>query len=70
MKYCCAKRLFKGYIDTVCGLIQLKTSMVASHPFNLAETYSPIGSHFDKSDNLHFNGDYHKMLACSHFCVN
>ena len=20
----------------------------------------------DKSDNLHFNGDYHKMLACSH----
>jgi|GEM_PF-2215081 len=40
--------------------------MVASHPFNLAETYSLVGSYLDKSDNLHFNGDYQKALICFH----
>ena len=39
---------------------------MATHSLNLAETYSPIGSHSDKSDNLHLNGDYHKMVLCSH----
>ena len=39
---------------------------MAADSLNLAETYSPVGSHLDKSDNLHLNGDYHKMLACSH----
>ena len=46
--------------------ITLKTSVVASHSLNLAETYSPVGSYSDKSDNPHLNGDYHKILACSH----
>ncbi len=41
---------------------------MASHFFNLAETHSPIGAHFDKSDNPHHNGDYHIVLACSHLC--
>ena len=39
---------------------------MAADSLNLAETYSLVGSHLDKSDNLHLNGDYHKMLACSH----
>ena len=39
---------------------------MAAASLNLAETYSLVGSHPDKSDNLHLNGDYHKMLACSH----
>ena len=47
--------------------VTLITSVVAAHSLNLAETYSLISPYFDKSDNLHFNGDYHKMLACSHF---
>ena len=46
--------------------IALITPVMAADSLNLAETYSPVGSHFDKSDNLHINGDYHKMLACSH----
>ena len=46
--------------------ITLITSVVAADSLNLAETHSPVGSHLDKSDNLHLNGDYHKMLACSH----
>ena len=46
--------------------ITLITSVVAADSLNLAETYSPVGSHPDKSDNIHLNGDYHKMLACSH----
>ena len=46
--------------------IALITSVVAADSLNLAETHSPVGSHTDKSDNLHLNGDYHKMLACSH----
>ena len=47
--------------------VTLITSVVAAHSLNLAETYSLVSPYFDKSDNLHFNGDYHKMLACSHF---
>lgn len=39
---------------------------MAAHSLNLAETYSPVGSHPDKSDNLHLNGDYHKVVLCSH----
>ena len=46
--------------------ITLKTSVVTSHSLNLAETHSPVGSYPDKSDNPHLNGDYHKILACSH----
>lgn len=46
--------------------VTLITSIVASHPFNLAETYSLVGSYIDKSDNLHFNGDYQKALICFH----
>ena len=46
--------------------VTLITSVVAAHSLNLAETYSLISPYSDKSDNLHFNGDYHKMLACSH----
>ncbi len=39
---------------------------MAADSLNLAETHSPVGSHFDKSDNLHINGDYHKVVLCSH----
>lgn len=35
MKYCCVKRLFKGYIDTVCGLIQLKNRGVKQRALRL-----------------------------------
>ena len=46
--------------------ITLITSVVTPHSLNLAETYPPVGSYPDKSDNPHLNGDYHKILACSH----
>ena len=46
--------------------VTLITSIVTSHSFNLAETYSLVGSYLDKSDNLHFNGDYQKALICFH----
>ncbi len=39
---------------------------MAADSLNLAETYSLVGSHPDKSDNLHLNGDYHKVVLCSH----
>lgn len=47
--------------------VTLITSIVASYSFNLAETYSLVGSYLDKSDNLHFNGDYQKALICFHY---
>ena len=46
--------------------ITLITPVMAANSLNLAEMYSLVGSHTDKSDNLHLNGDYHKMLVCSH----
>jgi len=39
---------------------------VAPYSLNLAETYSLVGAYLDKSDNLHFNGDYQKVLICFH----
>ena len=41
--------------------ITLTASVVASHSLNLAETHSLVGLYTEKSDNLHLNGDYHKM---------
>ena len=49
--------------------ITLIAPVVTTDSLYLAETYSPVGSHTDKSDNLHLNGDYHKMLVCSHLYI-
>lgn len=39
---------------------------MAFHSLNFAEAHSLISSYLDKFDNLHFNGDYLKMLICFH----
>ena len=40
----------------------LISSIIASYLLNLTITYTLIRTHFGKSDNLHFNGDYRKKL--------
>ena len=44
----------------------LISSVMAFHSLNFAEAHSLISSYLDKFDNLHFNGDYLKMLICFH----
>ena len=40
---------------------------MASHPFNLAESYAFVRLDSDKSDNLRPNGDYDELAICSLF---
>ncbi len=45
----------------------LISPIVASYLLDLVISHTLIRPNLDKSDNLHFNGDYRKMLICSHF---
>ena len=55
-----------GQIQSTGPLIP---SDMASHLFNLAESYALVRLDSDKSDNLRPNGDYDELAICSLFHI-